>query len=78
MFCLLSRKQGFLQSNLKKLPAAILQRGTEAGVYRKKKDFHGFGVNHINSWLFLQSPFSRRYKLPKCLLLFESEQCLIE
>ena len=39
----------------KKLQPAVPQRGPEAGFHRIHYDFHGSGVNPIDSCLFLQS-----------------------
>jgi len=42
-------------NNSKKILPAVPRRGPEAGLHRIHYDFHGSGVNHIDSCLFLQS-----------------------
>ena len=42
-------------NNSKKIMPAVPRRGPEAGFHRIHYDFHGSGVNSIDSCLFLQS-----------------------
>ena len=48
----------------KKTLPAVPRRGPEAGFHRIHYDFHGSGVNHIDSCLFLQSQFFNTRKFP--------------
>ena len=49
------------------------RRGPEAGFHRIHYDFHGSGVNHIDSCLFLQSKKSLLLKYPVTYLMPERE-----
>ena len=44
-------------NNSKKTLPAVPLRGPEAGFHRIHYDFHGSGVNHLDSCLFFQSCF---------------------
>ena len=43
------------EQTIQKTPARRALRGSEAGFHRLHYDFHGSGVNPVDSWLFQQS-----------------------
>ncbi len=49
------RPRGGSVTNNKKTLPAVPRRGPEAGFHRIHYDFHGSGVDHIDSCLYLQS-----------------------